>query len=66
MPRRFNAKDTEATFFVEERNPFNHAGQLGGGGVTFWGGGIHLDCIILTDAVCDLLKAEQVILSRNR
>jgi hypothetical protein len=50
VPWRFNAKYAEATLFVEECDPLNHAGQLGGRGATFWGSGVHLDWIILTDA----------------
>jgi hypothetical protein len=36
-------RSTQKPLFVEERDPLNHAGQLGGGGASVWGGGIHLD-----------------------
>jgi hypothetical protein len=51
MPRYFNAKNAEATLFVEEGDPLNRAGEfLGRSGASLWGSDIHLDWIILTDA----------------
>jgi hypothetical protein len=44
-----NSKDAKAAFLIEERDPFNQAGEALGGGASFWGGGVHLDGIILTD-----------------
>jgi hypothetical protein len=49
VPRCLKPEDTEAAFLVEERDPLNQAGKALGRGAAFWGGGVHLDEIILTD-----------------
>lgn len=40
------AKDAEPVFLVEERDPFNQAGDVLRGGASFWGDGDHLEGIL--------------------